>query len=44
MTKRLWFVVLPGRNKFAMISLDSELDYEQALESARTIWPSAGVE
>lgn len=43
MKKRCWMVCLAGHPPFAMISLEGELDYNQALESARVIWPEAEV-
>lgn len=42
--KRTWTVKLPGRAPFQMVVLDAPINYEQALASARVIWPAAEVE
>ena len=39
MTKRNWTIHVPGYDPFPMLSMDGELDYDQALAEARAIWP-----
>lgn len=43
MIKRNWLVHVPGYAPFAMLSLDGELDCDQALAEARAIWPKCSV-
>lgn len=41
--KRTWTVTTAGYPPFQMVSLESELDYDGALELARSIWPECEV-
>lgn len=41
--KRTWTVTTVGYPPFQMVSLECELDYDGALELARSIWPDAEV-
>ena len=39
--KACWFVLLPGRPPFAMVG--AQINRDEALTSARIIWPEADV-
>lgn len=41
--KTAWFVQLPGRPAFPMLSGDGPISKKEALAAARVIWPDAKV-
>jgi len=43
MKKRNWTVNVEGYKDFQMVVLDSDIDYAEALKSARLIWCNAEV-
>jgi len=44
MKKTAWTVLLPDRPSFQMVVLEGKVSQAQALEIARSIWPSCTVE